>query len=466
MSKPCKGENCKLHGSSRCSACQNVWYCSVECRRDNWKDHKITCGKELLSESELVTFFIDAMTAVGKLDLEDKRGTNIKYLKGVVLVAEYQFGDQVPGETFRRLKNGIMFKNDWVLIHLRETLTGSYMNLDTDSSYDIALGYAWETRTLLEIRRSNNDDRDFFFHFINRVYTQLGNILKRALRYKDALYLMQEALTAARHLEHDPTRLTDALSNVAIINGLLKSEEITNNAQEVYNLLSGQHGPEHPDVQDAATAVINGFLAVGNFVDAERFARMNYESLIDPNKSIERKVVAIGKIQLARAWLLPPSDQRVGGPEAAEEAETLAREACDVLENTKRGVGFDDPVTEYLAKSHSILAGVMMERGGRDSEVERTLLRALSLTRECRAGAVQRVPSSWARYDILQLAARLYYSSGFDLDTGYIDIATLEKAKCVYEEQVIIGTALFSADDPRLLHSLERLEDIDDLLSP
>jgi hypothetical protein len=52
------------------------------------------------------------------------------------------------------------------------------------------------------------------------------------------------------------------------------------------------------------------------------------------------------------------------------------------------------------------------------------------------------------------------------VDTGYVDIGTLEKAKSVYEEQVIIGTALFSADDPRLLHSLERLEDIRELLSP
>jgi hypothetical protein len=208
---------------------------------------------------------------------------------------------------------------------------------------------------------------------------------------------MEEALTAARHLEHlnDPSRLTDALSNVTIINSLLKSEEINKNAKEVYDLVAGQHGPEHPDVQDAAISVINSFFAMGNFVNAERFARINYETLSDPNKNIERKVIAIGKIQLARAWLLPPTDQSIGGPEAAKEAETLAREACDVLENTERGVGFDDPITEYLAKSHGILAGVMMERGGRDSEVERTLLRALSLSKECRAAAVQRVPSSW-----------------------------------------------------------------------
>jgi hypothetical protein len=109
------------------------------------------------------------MAAVKRLDFEDKRGRNIRYLKGVVLFAEYQFGDQVPGESYRRLKNGDMFKNDWVLIHLLETLTGSYMNQNTDDSYDIALGYAWETRTQLERKRSNDDNRDFFFHSINKV---------------------------------------------------------------------------------------------------------------------------------------------------------------------------------------------------------------------------------------------------------------------------------------------------------
>jgi tetratricopeptide (TPR) repeat protein len=468
MSKLCKRPNCTRLGTARCSACQIESYCSVECQRANWKDHKITCGKKLLSESELNSFVMDAMDEASRFDPDDRTGRNISFLKGAVLYAEYQFGEQVPGECFRRLKNGVTFKNDWLLFTLRDSLTESYVKQNTVASFDTALGYATETRAQLEMRRSNDDDREMFFHNIYRVNTQLGHIFIYMIRYEEALCHMQEALTAAKHDGNEnnekPSNLIQALKNMSSISGLLKNGEGAKYAEEAYNLVSGQHGPEHPEVQEAATCLIDSCLEMRNFVDAERFARITYECLIDPNNTNIRKAVAIGKMQLARVWLRTPPEQRIGGAEAAEEAEKLSRKACDIFENIGRG-GFDHPITVCLSMSHATLAEVMMESGKTNSEVERTILRALSFTKECRVGVVPRVASSSHRYDLLQLLARLYFVLTLEVPTKCLDIKLLAKSKYAYEELVIIATALFSPDDDRLLDCIAKVKEIDEALS-
>lgn len=468
MSKLCKRPKCTRLGTSHCSACQSVWYCSVECQRANWKDHKITCGKELLSESELNVFVMDAMDEASRLDPDDRTGRNISYLKGAVLYAEYQFAEQVPGECFRRLKNGVTFKNDWLLFTLRDLLTETYIKQNTVASFDIALGYATETRMQLEMRRSNDDDLEMFFHNIYRVNSQLGHIFIYMIRYEEALLHMQEALIAARHGGNgdvgESSNLIQALKNMSSISGLLKNGEGAKYAEEAYNLVSGQHGPEHPEVQEAATCLIDSCLEARNFVDAERFARITYECLIDPNNTNIRKAVAIGKMQLARVWLRTPPEQRIGGAAAAEEAEKLSRKACDIFENIGRG-GFDHPITVCLSMSYATLAEVMMESGKTNSEVERTILRALSFTKECRVGIVPRVASSSHRYDLLKLLARLYFVLTLDVPTNSLDIKLLAKKKYAYEELVIIANALFSTDDDRLVECIARLREIDAALA-
>jgi hypothetical protein len=161
MSNLCKRPNCTRLGSSHCSACQNVSYYSVECQRANWKDHKITCGKKLLSEIELKNFVMDTLDEASCLDIDDKTGRNVRYLKSTLLFAEYQFGDQAPGECYRRRKNGVIYK-DWLLFSLRDMLSGFYIHQNTAISFDIALGYATETRRQLEMRRGNDNNCEMF----------------------------------------------------------------------------------------------------------------------------------------------------------------------------------------------------------------------------------------------------------------------------------------------------------------
>jgi hypothetical protein len=443
-----------------------VSYCSVECQHSNWKDHKITCGKKLLSEDELEDFVTDIKRKSSSLDLEDREGRNISYYRGTLLLAEYQFGDQYPGECYRRRKNGDTFRDDWILFKLRELLVESYIRQSTVAALDSALIYATETRTQLEMRRSNEDDQQICLHFIYRINTQMGNILRKTMRYEQSLYHTQEALAAVRLIEYDDENklqsmnLFFALKDIAYTSGLLKNDG-TKYAEEAYNFVSSQYGPEHPDVQDSASCLIDSYLQMGKFVDAERFARITNECLLDPsnNTDCKSKLFAYAKMQLARIWMLTPADKRIRGSEGAEEAETLLREASDILEVIERGEGFDDPITCALSSALEILAELMMTRGKEFSEVESTLLRALSLSKECRAGAVPRVESSSNRYRLLQLLGQLYLDSA--VVTEDADVGLIEKSKCAYEESMIIATAIFSPDDGRLSDGISKLRMLD-----
>jgi hypothetical protein len=53
----------------------------------------------------------------------------------------------------------------------------------------------------------------------------------------------------------------------------------------------------------------------------------------------------------------------------------------------------------------------MTERGKKSSEVEKTILRALSFTEDCRGGIVPRLDSSFSRYFFLVLLADLIFKS-------------------------------------------------------
>lgn len=51
-----KCNKCGKEGNKRCSKCKKVFYCSIKCQKDDWKDHKVICKmicKEPVSEDKL-----------------------------------------------------------------------------------------------------------------------------------------------------------------------------------------------------------------------------------------------------------------------------------------------------------------------------------------------------------------------------------------------------------------------------
>jgi MYND finger len=482
MSTLCKRPNCSGRGTSHCSACLNEWYCSVECQRADWKEHKKTCSKKvaslrvhktgetlLKSENKIKHFFNDELNVDSRPVPQERKG--IKNFEEMLRNDERRFRDEPLNECF----------NDWSVFFWRDKLTAVYITHGTIASSDTALGYANESRSQLEMRRSifedrsNSDDLHLFHYYIFRANTHISNIFKNTMRNEEALYHTQEAQAAAKHCPDDYNGESDfwrcrikTIKNTSDI--LTNDSGPVKYAEELYLLESGLHGPEHPKVLKQAAYLVDNYQRYERLIDAERFARINYECLIDPSNHADTETSITGRIQVASVWYRTPPGQRIGGKEAAEEAETLAREACDMLEDMQRE---DGSYTLWLLSSYTMLLKVMMERGKTNRVVIKTMLKALSFTEECKAGYVSLLDLSKRRYRLLRKLASLYIelTKEVEPDSSNINsiISTLKKAKCAFQESVIIGNALLNTDSPLEsdgpLDSPERLKEVEYSLS-
>jgi tetratricopeptide (TPR) repeat protein len=420
---------------------------------------------KMLPAKELNAMFSVLIDEATEHESEGNIERAIKMMKRALLIAEHQYGDRSAGETFRKRKDGTVVK-DWPLFDVREMIVYIYINQFDVTSLDIALAYATETRAELEMRRNNHDDPDKFFQFMFAVDSQLGDIHKKKMQFDKCLHHVQEALVAARYFGPTYSKsLYHALSNLANTHVVLKTGDGANFAEEAYNLASEEFGPEHPEVHEAATILINIYQDTGNFVDAERFARINYESLNDPNNNVDREsdLFALGKNQVARLWLLTPPNQRIGGEQAAEEAETLSREACAIFEGLEMN-GANDPMSSQLGLTLTTLAEIMMVRDKVTPEVEGILHRALTLSQDCRRGVVPKVKSSYDRYHHLLILGRFYVQLAATMPIGMEKALELKKALGAYEESARICEVFFEASNKHMTFVIENIAYVASLL--
>jgi MYND finger len=456
MTHRCKKQNCKGAGTAYCSACQNEWYCSVECQRSDWKVHKITCGKKILPLQELQ---VSIRMAADQAKRYEEAGENVKaaaVYEKILISSEYQFGDHIPGTCCRQRRNGDMIE-EWKLFTLRNMLTESYIQQRTAASSDTALVFAIETRAILEARRGSSEDQPVFFQCIYAVEKHLGDIYELKSQHRKALHHRLEALAAAK-LEgpgYSPN-LFMALDDMATLHTTLKTGEGIGFAEQAYNLVVEEYGPDHSTVQNAAMTLIATYLDSDRFAEAGNFARINYELLSQSNNVEDSLLIEVAKMQVSRAWLLTPPALRIDH-EAAEEAETLAREACDKFMANKKNKHSEDVLTTDLASSYVTLADVMMARGNLTSDVESVLIKALSLSQDCRVGVIPHVKSVKVRLCCLEKIGEYYVDSSATMSRRSAAVSQLEKALNTYKEMRRISTTLFGPWDNRVFHANERI---------
>jgi hypothetical protein len=102
--------------------------------------------------------------------------------------------------------------------------------------------------------------------------------------------------------------------------------------EEAYIYVSGIYDPEHPQVLETASKLIDILAMAVDFYDAERFARICYEAFTRPPLDPESFEACNAAISLSRATCnLITTDGPEGGD--IEEAETLAKEAVRIASN-------------------------------------------------------------------------------------------------------------------------------------
>lgn len=320
----CQLYGCCNLGSKYCGACRESCYCSSKCQRGDWKLHKTWCNTmptKLIPASEVHDI---RLKINGILTKQCDDGSFLKrgpLLEKFLSFLEFQYGTKVAGKSYW-IRDDVR-ADDLPLLSIHLALGDLYIR---SLEFEKALFHTLEAREMSKIR-SEVDDVAFLYVAENL----LVQIYIYTSEHCNAQYHGQQALTIAREFSDDSVLRKTSYLNLAL-RGLADvrcAQDLHGEAlvlsKEAYELVSGVHGPEHPDVQDAAVELIKHLMNSGNFSQADDFARVNYETLMggsDPESYASSKAM----LQLALIWAEKPFDP-TEGPELGEEAEQLAKRA-------------------------------------------------------------------------------------------------------------------------------------------
>lgn len=335
MNTQCHGYRCKKTGTKICAACRNSCYCSGECQKTDWKVHKLWCADKLPTKSltigEMTKLVRTAHEHVNKLEEDGKCAAAAIIMEMFIVFIESQFGPATNRSYVRKLRDGSTL-DDMPLFVTRQRLTVLYA---TDNKFLESLTHAIECRKMLELRKDapGGGGANYLYNLfhtestMHKLYAQLG-MLPESQSHGELCLALARQLRCEGHVSY----LYNALRGLSGIyqqqDAFAKALEL---AEEAYILVSGEYGPEHPDVQQASSRVIDCLMSTGEFAKADDFARISYESLVAPHNGVDPDgtLHQVGMMQLAEVWAKMPVDPNED-PERGEEAERFARRVCEL----------------------------------------------------------------------------------------------------------------------------------------
>ena len=459
----CKRWCCGEIGSKFCSACRSACYCSVACQREDWKVHRNSCARKLLSgflhvdkvSKEIKKSFDQAIA----LRAESNESEAIKVLESVLAFAEYQFGPRIPGKSHRIRGNGDHIDN-WRVVTMPLCLiliqlTSLYIDQRASVAFDKALLHALEARELIEYRRATMEfgELDYMLFLFFQTESNLAEIHMAKLRLDDAEYHCKQSLTFARQSRgaERSSCIFEALKKYGSLRRLQhRVNEAMTLCEEAYIVVSGVHGPVHPLVQDAAAELIECLILTGEYSQAEAYSRITYETLIDPCNGIDLKSeeVARGMQQLAHLCINMARGGHVAALDLIIEAEWLIRRACNIMEN------LHGPASPNLAICLETFGQVLVCRDIFTEETRLIFERVLAIYSECEGG------NGHGTLQALGSLGGFYYELGNTMHPGDGRNAEYEKSIGVFEEAACMGAAIYGSDEKRTLKYTEKVRDI------
>jgi tetratricopeptide (TPR) repeat protein len=138
-------------------------------------------------------------------------------------------------------------------------------------------------------------------------------------------------------------------------------------AEEAYNCVAITYNPVHPEVQNAASTLIECLICKGDFDNAETFAQMTLDSLKDPGNGLDQQSEAVAKGYYDLGNVI---NQQKGD---LVKAEKLVRESLRIRSRLY------DAHHLLVGMSISTLAGILQAQGNLGSETQELHERALAI---------------------------------------------------------------------------------------
>ena len=394
LTERCSHSGCLEYGEKFCGSCGIVSYCGTICQRKHWKVHRSLCLMKQTKEFLPFDKVVERINQITKIwaECESTRNTTyaLKVLKYLLSFAEYQYGESQVGNTFRERMDGHRVDNriaDTELWQISSTLGNRLYNQRTKSSYQEAEVYFLKARVTLERWRVSADESN-----VETILPMLSEKLSITERYLADLYASQGRFEEAEYHCSEclkfATRTVGECHTIELFKALRTygylHERQSNYVkaisyfEDAYICVSEAYGPVHPRVQEAAGYLTDSLLQSKSYARAEGYARINYESLIDPSSGIspDSFEVARGAQQLAQICYSTPSNLGIVTV-GYEEGVLLARKALLIIERVF------PPDHINVGSSINDLARVLLKSGCLGDETRDLFRRALAVYIVC-----------------------------------------------------------------------------------
>jgi hypothetical protein len=244
----------------------------------------------------------------------------LRVLEHLLSYAAHQFGDRILGKSYRERGNGERIDNWMVEIG---TLVRIYFNFTLIYKEDKSLSMMARdnlefpyNEKMLELlrpwsayldsnRTSQIDSLDEYqinttLLYFTQIEGNMGAIYKRRNEFNLAEDYCKRALTYARLFECEEKVKTGLLYSALI--GIYeihrdqgKFDKALIFVEEAYNCVAVTYNPVHPEVQDAASSLIECLINKRDFEHAETFAQLTLESLKDPGNGLDQQSEAVAR---------------------------------------------------------------------------------------------------------------------------------------------------------------------------
>jgi tetratricopeptide (TPR) repeat protein len=322
------------------------------------------------------------------IEATDKGAANIRIIEHILSYAEFQFGDRIPGKSYRERGNGDQISNWKVEI---EIIIGTIFLLTSIYSNDALtliiqdkklLPYVEKQLDILKpwyalIDLDSTDTNSLNVDQVNKILNLssscenwMANISTNKRDYGRAESSCQKVLSCALRYEGD--NKTGLVFNAYRTYSALR--RMQNNykdaitwAEEAYNCVAIAYNPVHPEVQTAAGTLIECLIHTNDLEKAETFAQLTLDSLRDPANGVDQNSEAVAKGYYSLAKVINAADGDY------VKAEKLAREAyrihVQLFGKDHHYVGFDA----------SLLANVLVAQGKLTDEAKELFERYIAI---------------------------------------------------------------------------------------
>jgi tetratricopeptide (TPR) repeat protein len=449
-------------------------YCSVDCQKGDWKTHKAIC-----KFMKKLSFQLQPYHEVGRVieeireEISLKKKGEMRVLGHLISYALYQFGDRVLGKAYRVRGGNIERIDNWkvevgilipiyidVVSVLIDDKSLSAMVIDnlTFPYYEKMLDILRPWSAYLDLSSTSHIgslDKDQINHTLlcfSQTEWNIARIHTRRSQSDRAENHCQQALSFARMYEGEEELKTDLLFKAFRRYSIFHTnqgnyDEALTFAEEAYNCVAIAYNPVHPEVQNAASTLIECLTCKGDFDRAETFAQMTLDCLKDPGNGLDQQSEAV-----ARGYhdLGAVINQQKGD---YVKAERLARESLRIRSHLY------DAHHQMVGLSIGLLASILQSQGNLGSETRQ--LYEHSLTIDIKKFGSEGVNTAISNQNI----GNFYYFRAEVSEIAKTKKDNLQLSESKYKESLRIYTKVLGPDNPRTIRASSALSIVSRKLS-